>query len=601
MTGECRTNADCDDRDPCTTAFCEDGACWARRVEGCASCGTDADCDDGFHCSIERCERGVCAREWRPECECLSSSDCDDGNPATADRCADYRCVHEARTCASDGDCDDANACTTDTCVEGTCASSPILGCGTTCPDRDGDGYGTRFCFGGTDCDDANPRVNPGATEICDNGIDDDCDGRVDLVDSDCAPPGASCESARAITPGTRVESAVISEGGPGSGGGGSCGSSSFHTLALAETSDVTVTITFEAPPPPTPVPGCPECTPAHEWEYWFNVLFESTCGDPATDLGGAAGGCRIYGSDRWFGGSNTLTRLLRRVPAGSYAIEVQASDWRGWMPTAIRFALDVSVSPSDAPACESAGVLTPGTSVSGRTGSGTDAFGTDCRGGALVAEEGLHTFTLGARRRVRLEAVGAPDAAGGLAPGLRLGLHTGCDPSAARADCLEHAGRECFERATLEATLDAGTYFVVVEGSHGGDHGYTLTLETAGPNAACGAATRIGGSSTFSGDTTGTPDAFRDATVCGAGYGPDAVYRVEVAADARVVLDLVASYANATLSLFEGCGTRRIAGGGTRTRIDTSLSAGTYYAVVGGARATDAGRYVLNATYVAP
>ena len=57
--------------------------------------------------------------------------------------------------------------------------------------DTDGDGYGdpataTVSCdapedgvSGGGDCDDADPAVNPGATEVC-NGVDDDCDGEID-------------------------------------------------------------------------------------------------------------------------------------------------------------------------------------------------------------------------------------------------------------------------------------------------------------------------------------------------------------------------------------------------------------------------------------
>ena len=42
--------------------------------------------------------------------------------------------------------------------------------------DADGDGYDS-IADGGTDCDDTNATVHPGAVEVCDNGVDDDCDG----------------------------------------------------------------------------------------------------------------------------------------------------------------------------------------------------------------------------------------------------------------------------------------------------------------------------------------------------------------------------------------------------------------------------------------
>ena len=44
--------------------------------------------------------------------------------------------------------------------------------------DRDDDGFDD-VTFGGDDCDDTNPFVNPDAQEVC-NAIDDDCDGRTD-------------------------------------------------------------------------------------------------------------------------------------------------------------------------------------------------------------------------------------------------------------------------------------------------------------------------------------------------------------------------------------------------------------------------------------
>ena len=58
------------------------------------------------------------------------------------------------------------------------------------CKDMDGDGYGDpanpACLFSQWDCDDTDPDVYPGAEEICDNGIDDDCDGLVDANDPDC-------------------------------------------------------------------------------------------------------------------------------------------------------------------------------------------------------------------------------------------------------------------------------------------------------------------------------------------------------------------------------------------------------------------------------
>jgi hypothetical protein len=58
--------------------------------------------------------------------------------------------------------------------------------------DADADGFGDSsvtltdcdqpegYVSDSTDCDDENPDVNPGATEIADNEIDDDCDGEID-------------------------------------------------------------------------------------------------------------------------------------------------------------------------------------------------------------------------------------------------------------------------------------------------------------------------------------------------------------------------------------------------------------------------------------
>ncbi len=58
------------------------------------------------------------------------------------------------------------------------------------CVDADGDGY-YAGCPAGNDCHDADPSVNPGATEVCDDNVDNDCSGG---PDNTCACPeeGAS-------------------------------------------------------------------------------------------------------------------------------------------------------------------------------------------------------------------------------------------------------------------------------------------------------------------------------------------------------------------------------------------------------------------------
>jgi len=48
------------------------------------------------------------------------------------------------------------------------------------CADSDEDGYYVSGCTGGTDCNDNNANINPGASEVCGNSVDDDCDGSTD-------------------------------------------------------------------------------------------------------------------------------------------------------------------------------------------------------------------------------------------------------------------------------------------------------------------------------------------------------------------------------------------------------------------------------------
>ena len=124
---------------------------------------------------------------------------CDDGFDNDSDGfidCADSDCMvdndgdsYYAEPCGTDCDdsdaainpgaaevCDDGKDNDCDTLVD--CADSDCM------VDNDGDSYYAEPC--GTDCDDTDDTVNPGAAEVCDDGIDNDCDGLIDCTDPDC-------------------------------------------------------------------------------------------------------------------------------------------------------------------------------------------------------------------------------------------------------------------------------------------------------------------------------------------------------------------------------------------------------------------------------
>ena len=110
-------------------------------------------------------------------------------------------CAEPAGYVADGGDCDDADAAiapsATETCdeLDNDCDGltddddSGVSGLSTYYADADGDTYGssrysTRACDAPsgyvsdkTDCDDLQAMVNPAATEVCDSGVDNDCDG----------------------------------------------------------------------------------------------------------------------------------------------------------------------------------------------------------------------------------------------------------------------------------------------------------------------------------------------------------------------------------------------------------------------------------------
>ena len=145
---------------------------------------------------------------------CMSAADCDDSLPCTVDSCNVGACQHTPTVCPQAQLCDAVKGCVPAMACSSTAQCVTALGadackanilcdpaqsiCTYEVLDKDGDGYPPVVC-GGTDCDDSDPNVHPGAAETCD-GKDDDCNGKID--DGATCPGGMeSCQAGVCVCP----------------------------------------------------------------------------------------------------------------------------------------------------------------------------------------------------------------------------------------------------------------------------------------------------------------------------------------------------------------------------------------------------------------
>jgi hypothetical protein len=126
-------------------------------------------------------------------CDDLVDNDCDgDIDDDDADCAVDPVVDADADGVASDLDCDDNDASVhpyaTEVCddlVDNDCdgdIDDDDSDCSSPAVDADGDGFDTD-----SDCDDADASINTDAVEDCADLVDNDCDGDIDDDDADCA------------------------------------------------------------------------------------------------------------------------------------------------------------------------------------------------------------------------------------------------------------------------------------------------------------------------------------------------------------------------------------------------------------------------------
>lgn len=194
------------------------------------SCSSSDECDDGVYCNgVETCTAGVCTP---------GLGDCDDGVECTIDACSvdlDV-CTHLAPDMDGDGygdascvdrrgvptgeDCDDTDMRRAPGNVE-VCDSEDLdedCNLGTRgARDDDSDGFEDATCCNpavvggltlncGTDCDDMQNGVKPGAQELCD-GLDNNCNA---VIDEGCiCTPGTTRQCPRPGACAAGVETCV--------------------------------------------------------------------------------------------------------------------------------------------------------------------------------------------------------------------------------------------------------------------------------------------------------------------------------------------------------------------------------------------------------
>lgn len=151
------------------------------------------DCDD-YNNAKSPGNREDCTNSIDNDCDGLIGSRDPDCMKACEDRdndgYQDASCNRDPR--ARGGDCDDSNAMVnpgrSEQCgnmLDDDCRGGD-LPCLANCEDRDRDGFGVGSGCYGIDCNDNDPKVNPWATDVCTNTIDEDCDGQIAQCRSDC-------------------------------------------------------------------------------------------------------------------------------------------------------------------------------------------------------------------------------------------------------------------------------------------------------------------------------------------------------------------------------------------------------------------------------
>lgn len=530
--------------------------------DGTVFCEEDGDCDDGIDCTQDSCgATGTCRNV-------VDNAMCDDGVFCNGVEQCNPRSGCEMGMRET---CNDDDVCTVDRCNEETkmCDRFPR--------DLDGDGDADMFCSGGMDCDDSDPRVSSLLNEVCDDMVDNDCDGLADDMDPEgCGRPQYDiCEDTFDVSAGGFF---AIPIGGTAPDYSLSCRSFPRDVVAhftitqprsvnIQADGELATGISLRGPAmdyttcdendPPESEPPCTECT------------------DSSAEIA-----CET--------GFPAIVRR-RRLEPGTYFLVIGNDAASG--DVLLDVAFDAPIPPPTNESCLSPTDVSAGGSFRGSTVEVRNDITTSC--GGASAPDLVYSFTLSAPQNVQISVV--EDGGASMAYSVR----TTCGSAMSELRCVSGAPAS----GTLHQ-LAAGTYYIIVEGPTFRPADFTLDVQILPPSPpppgdVCSTAISITPDGT---PVTGTFTGFQDdlAVSCGLG-GDDVVYTFQLTATSDVFIEYDGPAISA-MSLRTNCmsGTgdlRCVRADPVLTRV-RNLPVGTYYLVLD---STVGGGYTLSVDATTP
>ena len=512
-------------------------------------CLVDADCVDRVDCTTDSCDpRGFCRNA-------VDLTRCDDGIFCNGvEQCSPVRgCVPGPPEA-----CNDDDVCTIDRCDEEakTCGHFPR--------DFDEDGEADWHCAGGTDCDDRDPTRGARSSELCDDGIDNDCDEVVDenVMPGDCGGPphDSACDEPLDVSAGGVF---TVSTVGAASDFMLSCGGSGYRdavlTFTLPEPRDVYLNAGGEA---------------------LAAISLHGTRAPLPDDASRCAIGERFLPLGPSIDCNSGFPSQVRKraLAAGTYYVVVASAPWlpSGGDEVAVEVVFTTPSVPPTNETCAAPIDVSAGGRFSGSFVDVADDLSLPCGYGG--SPELVYAFELTERKDVSITATSSSG------DSLSGAVYGACG---AAGEVLRCTGGAPFD--TRLRDLPPGRYHLVIEGPSYRDVDFDLDVTFSEPTSvpageSCANAIPLA----LDTRTPGTLADKQDDVVTGCGFNyVDAVYAFELTErrDLTVVIDGGTRYMNA--SIRPACGStagelRCDRGTPVRSRV-RDVPPGTYYVVVEG------------------